>query len=117
MSETGQEITRGEWISQLALGMQRTIDKQVECISELEAKLKDRHKRLNKAHDRNADLLQAVEEMDYVKQLRAKLKKVEALPDKWKRMAQHTWKQDLAEVALKVCADELQAIIKEQEDE
>ena len=44
-----------------------------------EAKLKDRHKRINKLMKANADYLTAVEDMDYVKKLKAKLEKVREL--------------------------------------
>lgn len=61
-----------------------TLDDCLHCrISELEAQLKDRHKRMTALHKKNASLLDAWEDSDMTKKLKAKLKRVEECQNIW----------------------------------
>jgi hypothetical protein len=51
-------------------------------VAELEAKLKDRHRRLTAMQSRNADLLQAVDEMDYTKAIKQRAEAAESTINK-----------------------------------
>lgn len=50
-------------------------------IKNLEAKLADRHERMDKLHKRNADLLDAWEDMDLTKELKSRIKELQTTLD------------------------------------